>query len=191
MKFKARFVAMGYTQKFGVDYTETFAGVMIGKSFRIMLGILNEDPTHELEHWDVRMAFTQAKLEEEIYMHQPELFEDRPDDFVCQLIKSLYGLKQSAKNWRGMAHNIFLAAGFTPLKSDPCVYIRRVGNAWCICSIHVDDIFVLFNKAGRKFRDILFAQFSGEVEIENLGTGHLGLQDSSGDLEDLSRDIHQ
>ena len=110
---------MGFTQKYGVDYQETFAGVMIGKSFRIMLVILNEDPTHELHHWDVRMAFTQAKLDEELYMHQPELFEDRPEDFVCKLIKSLYGLKQAAKNWRDMLKRMFLAAKFTPFSATP------------------------------------------------------------------------
>ena len=60
LKFKARFVAMGFSQKYGVDYQETFAGVVVGKSFRIMLAMLNEDPTHEMDHWDVKMAFTQA-----------------------------------------------------------------------------------------------------------------------------------
>ena len=69
VKYKARFVAMGFTQKHGVDYQETFAGVVVAKSFRIMLAILNEDPSHEMEHWDVRMAFTQAWLDEELYMY--------------------------------------------------------------------------------------------------------------------------
>ena len=59
---------MGNTQKYGVDYEETFAGVMVSKSFRIMLSILNESPFNEMEHWDVKMAFTQAPLEDEIFM---------------------------------------------------------------------------------------------------------------------------
>ena len=50
LKFKARYVAMGFTQKANIDYQETFAGVMVAKSFRIMLSILNEDPTHEMAH---------------------------------------------------------------------------------------------------------------------------------------------
>ena len=62
LKFKARFVDMGCTQKYGVDYDETFAGVVVAKSFRIMLSILNEDPTYEMEHWYVKMAFTQATV---------------------------------------------------------------------------------------------------------------------------------
>ena len=101
LKYKARFVAMGNTQKFGVDFEETFAGVVVAKSFRIMLAILNEDPTHEMEHWDVKMDFTQAVLEEEIFMYQPEGFEKGKDnEFVCRLKKSLYGLRQSAYNWQ-------------------------------------------------------------------------------------------
>ena len=77
IKFKARFVAMGFTQKKGVDYDETFAGVVIGKSFRIMLVILNECETNEMEHWDIKQAFTQATLDEDLYMYQPELYEQK------------------------------------------------------------------------------------------------------------------
>ena len=66
LKYKARFVAMGNTQQYMVDYKETFAGVVVVKSFRIMLSILNEDPSHEMKHWDVKMAFTQAPLADEI-----------------------------------------------------------------------------------------------------------------------------
>lgn len=96
-RFKARYVAMGFTQKKNVDYFDTFAGVVIGKSFRIMLAILNENSDNEFEHWDVKMAFTQAILHENIYMFQPECFEKDGKNFVCKLLKSLYGLKQSAK----------------------------------------------------------------------------------------------
>ena len=166
IKFKARFVAMGFTQKYGVDYQETFAGVMVGKSFRIMLVILNEDPTHELEHWD---AFTQATLEEDIYMFQPELFEDKPDKQVCKLRKSLYGLKQSAKNWGDLLRDMLKSSGFTPLFSDPCVHLSKVGEGWCVVSTHVDDIFILFNVSGKGLRDRLFKEVSSRVEVDNLG----------------------
>ena len=125
LRFKARFVAMGFTQKAGIDYTETFAGVMVGKSFRTMLIILNEDPTHEMEHWDVRMAFTQATLTEELFMFQPEMFEDKPGELVCKLKKSLYGLKQAAKNWSDMLKKMFLDSEFSPLFADPCVYPQK------------------------------------------------------------------
>ena len=56
-QYKARFVAMGNTQQYMVDYKETFAGVVVVKSFQIMLLNLNEDPSHKMEHWDVKKAF--------------------------------------------------------------------------------------------------------------------------------------
>ena len=169
LKYKARFVAMGFTQTLGVDYNETFAGVMVAKSFRIMLVILNEDPTFEMEHWDIRMAFTQAFVEEELYMYQPEGFEIDPAEKVCRLVKSLYGLKQSARNWQILLSEIFKEAEFFSLFADPCVFFLRKGDAWCMCSTHVDDIFCLFNIPGKILRDRLFKKISSYVEIENLG----------------------
>jgi hypothetical protein len=171
-RFKARFVAMGFTQVEGVDYGETFAAVVISKSFRTMLAILNEDPTHEMEHWDVKMAFTMAPVEEELYMHQPEGFEKLSglEILVCRLKKSLYGLKQSARNWQLLLKKILCEINFIPFYSDPCVFFAKIGNAWCIVSTHVDDIFVLFNEEGEKIRDQLFSTFLKYVDIGNLGT---------------------
>jgi hypothetical protein len=170
IKYKARFVAKGYTQKYGEDYQETFAGVVIGKSFRIMLAMLNANAQHSMEHWDVRMAFTQAELDEELFMEQPEGFEQGKEEMVCKLRKSLYGLKQSAYNWQRLLKDIMHAQGFYPLKADPCVYVKRSGGgAWVVCSTHVDDIFILCNSAGRSERARLWEAFSARVQIENLG----------------------
>jgi hypothetical protein len=168
-KFKARFVAMGFMQRKGVDFDETFAGVVVGKAFRTMLVILNEDMTNEMEHWDVKQAFTQAVLKEQLFMHQPENFETK-QGFVCLLKKSLYGLKQAAKNWADLLREIFTQdSQFKKKFSDPCVYFKKLGDAWCIASTHVDDIFVLFNILGKKIRDDLFKKISARVEIDNLG----------------------
>ena len=99
---------MGFTQTHGTDYFETFAGVVITKTFRTMLVILNENPENEMEHWDVKMAFTQAKVDEELYMHQPENFIlPGSEKMVCRLKKSLYGLKQAAKNWSDLCVQFF------------------------------------------------------------------------------------
>ena len=169
LKFKARYVAMGNTQKYLVDYDETFAGVMVAKSFRIMLSILNEDSTYEMEHWDVRMAFTQAVLDEEIFMYQPEGFEVDGANKICRLLKSLYGLKQSARNWQQMLISMLQEAGFVSLMADPCIFFLKKGDAWCMVSTHVDDIFCLFNLGGKILRDGLFKIISGYVDMENLG----------------------
>jgi hypothetical protein len=172
VRYKARFVAMGFTQKYGVDYSETFAAVVISKSFRMMLVILNEDPTYEMEHWDVKMAFTKASVEEELYMHQPEGFEKKQDQkclYVCRLRKALYGLKQSARNWQQLVRDIFHESGFVCFLTDPCLFFTKRGDAWCLVAVHVDDIFPLYNQSGKLLRDEIFSNFQKYVEIDSLG----------------------
>ena len=123
-----------------------------------------------MEHWDVKMAFTHALLEDEIYMYQPEGYEVAgKEKCVCFLKKSLYGLKQSARNWQLLLKSYFLQIGFLLLASDACIFFAKKGDAWCICSTHVDDIFVLYNQAGRIFRDNLFSAISKDLPMENLG----------------------
>ena len=135
VRFKARFVAMGFTQAYGTDYKETFAGVVVSKTFRIMLAILNEDVEYEMEHWDVKMAFTMAPVEEELHMYQPEGFVEKGTDYVCRLKKSLYGLKQAARNFSLFMREIILEKKFYFLHADPCVFMAKTkdGKEWCIC----------------------------------------------------------
>ena len=179
LKFKARFVAMGNTQKYLIDYDETFAGVMVAKSFRILLAILNESPENEMEHWDVKMAFTQAPLEDQIFMYEPEGFETEGEKkHVVELKKSLYGLKQSARNWQLLLNSYCHQNGFSATHADPCVFILKKENGFCVCSTHVDDIFVIFDKIGKTFRDSLFENILKQIPIENLGSVSWALKTS-------------
>ena len=97
--YKARLVAKGFRQRQGVDYDETFSPVAMLKSIRIMLAIA---AYHDYEIWqmDVKTAFLNGSLEEEVYMSQPEGFvsKDKPNQ-VCKLKKSIYGLKQASRSW--------------------------------------------------------------------------------------------
>ena len=115
------------------------------------------------------MAFTQADLTEELFMYQPELYENNPEEYVCKLKKSLYGLKQAAKNWADLLSDFFVKSNFSSLHADPCVKISKNGEAFCMASTHVDDIFVLYNQKGKPLRDLLFQKIASKVEIENLG----------------------
>jgi hypothetical protein len=171
LKFKARFVAMGCTQKEGEDYQDTFAGVVVGKSFRLMLAMLAIDSELLMEHWDVRMAFTQAPLEDELYMEEPEEFITPKKRMVLKLKKSIYGLKQSAHNWAKFLREILRAANFFPIFADPCVFLGKTQDkhGWAIASTHVDDIFILYNTQGKALRDGFFNCLSSKVEVENLG----------------------
>ena len=68
-------VAMGFTQIHGVDFFDTFASVQISRTFRILLSIYNNDINTNMKHWDIKSAFVNAPLEEEIYAHPVKGFE--------------------------------------------------------------------------------------------------------------------
>ncbi|KAI5317137.1 hypothetical protein L3X38_036844 [Prunus dulcis] len=101
-RYKARFVANGYTQRYGIDYQETFAPVVKIKTIRVLLSLAaNLDwPLHQ---FDVENAFLYGDLEEEVYMDLPpgcNLAREKENQ-VCKLRKSLYGLEQSPRAWFG------------------------------------------------------------------------------------------
>ncbi|KAL0348974.1 UNVERIFIED_CONTAM: Retrovirus-related Pol polyprotein from transposon TNT 1-94 [Sesamum angustifolium] len=98
-KFKARLVVVGYTQKKGIDYFDTYSPVTKIATIRalIALSAINDLMIHQM---DVKTAFLNGDLEEEIYMEQPEGFVvPGLESKVCKLRKSLYGLKQAPKQW--------------------------------------------------------------------------------------------
>jgi hypothetical protein len=98
--YKARLVAKGFWQVQGVDYDETFSPVAMFKSIQILLAI---DAFHDYEIWqmDVKTAFLNGNIDEELYMMQPKGFVDPKDaDKVCKLQRSIYELKQASRSWK-------------------------------------------------------------------------------------------
>ncbi|KAD3641087.1 hypothetical protein E3N88_30311 [Mikania micrantha] len=111
-KYKARLVIKGFRQKEGFDYFDTYSPVTRITSIRLVLAIaaLRNLEVHQM---DVKTAFLNGDLEEEIYMEQPEGFSaPGQEGKVCKLVKSLYGLKQAPKQWHQKFDQVMLNNGF-------------------------------------------------------------------------------
>ena len=98
-RYKARLVAKGYSQKFGEDYDRVFAPVVKQITLRILQSIASKRKLL-VKHFDVKTAFLNGTISEEIHMQQPPGFEeDGKEKWICRLKRSLYGLKQAARSW--------------------------------------------------------------------------------------------
>jgi hypothetical protein len=148
-KYKARITPKGFKQKHGVDYHEVFANTGKYKTLRIALQIAARQDL-ELRQLDVPQAFTQAPLDEDVYMEMPEGFE--VPGMVCHLKKSLYGLKQSPRNWYLLVSAFITGEmGFHATVSDPCLFWKssRSGQK-ILLFLFVDDMQVAFDKKDEK-----------------------------------------
>ena len=123
-RYKARFVACGYGQLYGVDYLATYSPVVKHLSIRLILALVAAFDL-EMIQLDVKAAFLYGQLEETIYMQQPEDFLiPGKEETICQIQKPIYGLKPAA-NWWNVEFNKFLIDfGFVRSKQSLCVYYR-------------------------------------------------------------------
>ena len=141
VRHKARVVAKGFTQREGLDYDLTFAPVTSKSTLRILLAgmVHNKMFARQL---DIKTAFLNGVLEEELYMVQPQGFEV-PGGLVCRLLKSLYGLKQSPRRWSEEVCRVLKLEGFRPSHADPALYIRVEPDgkvSWVLT--YVDDFWI-------------------------------------------------
>ena len=172
--FKARMVVQGYGQRHGIDCGGTFAPVCRISSQRILLCIAASKGLH-VEHLDVKTAFLNAPVEEDVWVLQaPGFEEDHPvtgKQQVLKLRKSLYGLRQSPRNWNATFARAIESIGFTPIFSDPCVYVSGSGNSYVVLSIYVDDVllFGVQQSTVKRVREQLMGKFS----MTNLGGARL------------------
>ena len=138
-RYKGRIVAKGYSQRKGLDFKETFAPVARMTSMRFILA-LAAHMGYKVYQSDVDSAYLNSLIDTLIFMTQPEGYVDKDHpDMVCQLNKSLYGLKQAGRLWFVMYRDFLLEIGFIELKSDSCIYIRRSKEGLAIIGVYVDD----------------------------------------------------
>jgi hypothetical protein len=143
--FKARLVAKGFTQTHGIDYDETFSPVAMIKSIRILIAIA---AYYDYEIWqmDVKTAFLNGHLSEDVYMVQPEGFVDpKHPNKVCKLKRSIYGLKQASRSWNLRFDEKIKEFGFIKSEDDACVYKKASGSVVAFLVLYVDDILLIGN----------------------------------------------
>lgn len=141
LKWKARLVARGFTQIYGVDYFETFAPVARLSSIRFILAVAARNDW-DIDMFDFHSAYLNGVLDESevIYMEQPPHHEvmDR-SRYVVKLKKSLYGLKQAGRKWYDTLCHSLAGIGFKRSMADPAVFYACVGIDVVVLFIHVDD----------------------------------------------------
>ena len=176
-RYKARLVARGFTQTEGVDYNETFAPVVKYSSIRCLLS-LAAHLDWEVHQMDVKTAFLNGDLEEEIYMQQPEGFVERDKEhMVWRLKKALYGLKQSPRMWNAKLHQHLEANGFKRSNADNSVYVRHVDNDnIVVIAVYVDDLLLFSNSMHHI--DAAKQMLSRTFDMKDLGEAHwiLGIE---------------
>ena len=147
-KFKARLVAKGFTQREGVDYEATFSPVSSKDSFRVIMALVAHFDM-ELHQMDVKTAFLNGDLNEEVYMMQPEGFvANDSGKLVCRLKKSIYGLKQASRQWYLKFHSVVASYGFVENKVDQCIYCKVSGRKFIFLILYVDDILLASSDLG-------------------------------------------
>ena len=143
--FKARLVAKGFKQTHGIDYDETFLPVAMLKSIRILIAIA---AYYDYEIWqmDVKTAFLNGNLLEDVYMTQPESFSHPEDSTkICKLQRSIYGLKQASRSWNLRFDEAVEEFGFIKNEDEPCVYKKISGSVVVFPVLYVDDILLIGN----------------------------------------------
>jgi len=141
--YKARWVAKGFSQIEGIDFDELFAAVAHKDSIRVFLALVNHFDM-ECDQVDIKTAFLNSDLEETIYLAPPE-GSGIPSNMVLLLRKSLYGLRQSPRNFNKAFDKWLREERFTPTTADPCIYTRRTGSTFMMLSLHVDDQLIACN----------------------------------------------
>nr|GEV17032.1 integrase, catalytic region, zinc finger, CCHC-type, peptidase aspartic, catalytic [Tanacetum cinerariifolium] len=128
LKNKARLVARGYRQKQGIDFEESFAPVARLEAIRIFLAYAAHK-NMVVYQMDVKTAFLNGNLREEVYVTQPNGFVDQDNpNHVYKLKNALYGLKQASRAWYDMLSSYLLSQDFSKGLVDPTLFIRRNGN---------------------------------------------------------------
>jgi hypothetical protein len=143
VKHKARLVAKGYVQRQGVDFEEVFAPVARMESVWVMLAVAAHHGW-TVHHMDVKSAFLNEDLAEEVYVHQPPGFvAEESEKKVLWLHKALYGLRQAPRAWNSKLDAVLQELGFSMCKSEHGLYTRMKNRMRLVVGVYVDDLIIM------------------------------------------------
>ncbi|CAI7872597.1 unnamed protein product [Closterium sp. NIES-53] len=187
-RYKSRLVAKGYQQKEKVDYKELFAPVVKPTTLRTLLA------GAAIKGWvvkqmDVTTAFLNGVLEEEIFMAQPEGFDDGSGR-VLRLKKALYGLKQAPRQWYLKLRGVLEEIGFTPSSADHSLFMLGEGEQRSFTVVYVDDILI-FSPSSDLVKEVML-KLQDKFKCKALGdvSFYLGLHIER-DVEKRCMRVHQ
>ncbi|CAI7756319.1 unnamed protein product [Closterium sp. NIES-53] len=170
---KARLVVKGFMQVYGADYDETYSPVSTYVTLRIFLSIVALLELN-LMQLDMKNAFLQSKLDQVLYMYQPDYFDDGIDR-VCKLLKSLYRLKQSPLLWYRALDGVLMGAGWKKSQVATALYFKGGDNGvTCWVLVYVDNLLAASSNTAmlKELKELLEAAFElREISpvIKNLG----------------------
>ncbi|GJR06319.1 retrovirus-related pol polyprotein from transposon TNT 1-94 [Tanacetum coccineum] len=174
LKNKARLVARGYRQEEGIDFEESFAPVARLEAIRIFLAFAAH-MNMVIYQMDVKTAFLNGNLREEVYVSQPDGFVDQTNLIRLQ-VRTLYGLKQAPRAWYDMLSSFLISNDFSKGSVDPTLFIRREGNDLLLVQIYVDDI--IFAASTPELCDLFAKIMCSKFKMSMMGkiSFFLGLQ---------------
>jgi hypothetical protein len=166
IKCKARLVAKGYVQQQGVDFEEVFTSVAWMESIRLLLALTAQEGW-AVHHMDVKSAFLNGELQEEVFIKQPEGFIiEGHEHKVLRLAKALYGLRQAPRAWNTKLDQTLRALGFTNSNSEHAVYTRGHGSSRLLVDVYVDDLIITGSDASEIATFKL--QMQGQFKMSDL-----------------------
>ena len=166
-RYKARLMVKSYSQREGIDFKETLSLVSTKDSLRIIVAIVAHFDL-EFHQIDVRTAFLNEDLVEDVYMSQPIGFEEvGKEQMICKLHKSIYGLKRAPRQWYLKFDEVVTANGFKENIVDQYIYMKVSGSKYIFLALYVDDILLATNDTGLlvETNQLLFSHF----DMNDLG----------------------
>ena len=174
MKHKARLIAKGYAQRYGVDFEEAFAPVARIETVRLLIAMAAHGSWEE-HHMDVKSAFLNGELSEEVYASQPPGFvDDKRPQSVLKLKKAFYSLRQVPRAWNYKLDRSIISLDFERSPLEHAVYKKEHHGSVLLVGVYVDDLIITCSTVGDivEYKDQMKKLFNMVIWTAELLLGH-------------------